>query len=756
MDGGTDRMDTGTAKMELAKVSPKKAGVVFASGQAIVLNGKNCVIESTISIGSGEAVVYKATIDGKPYALKIYKPNMPLSDTAKKVISKIKDKPRDRIIKIYDFGRYDGQDFEVMEYAEGGTLEQYLKSNGAIHDTAKLKSIVKMIAEGLQQLHGYYKVIYQDLKPENIYFKDAGKSSLVLADFGISSVMKGGNEEVEVIANVTDLYAAPELAHKGNRNEVMVTPAVDYFALGITMIELWLGEKPFKGIKATTLDYLIAEEKADLPVDMPGDYATLIQGLIKPQRKDRWGNEHVRKWLKGEALTIKSRASKKASAAYKPLKFSASEYASNPKELAALMEKFPDIGISFLYDDFITDWLKKAGDVMLFNKIQNITSQYAKDKDAGLYSAILALDPERPFKSRGGKICKTAEDIADAIMAESAYYMDDLKRPNANLYLYLAATESSQGKEAADIFCKYFKEYSPKRALALVYSKLQSDGGITIGSKRYQSPDELKKEKNSAQIALIEKAVKEKDSILLVWLSDINEDNLKSTDKIGNLSTPEQFFVLGLLPFLSYKEFSSSSLVLQDLIDSCPGRADFFQTYAAQGLPLTGHNCGDKKTPIDYVVCSFNGLSRKHGSDTLYNLIRLLHKLGADVNEYSGDGICPLINAYNAKDNALVKLLLELGADENQYRVYKERVEEQERIERERREKQERIEREHRAEQDRIELKHRVEQEREERKEKKAREAKQKAEEIADKIKSFTPIIFAALTFVINLTMSTS
>jgi hypothetical protein len=106
--------------------------------------------------------------------------------------------------------------------------------------------------------------------------------------------------------------------------------------------------------------------------------------------------------------------------------------------------------------------------------------------------------------------------------------MEDLKNPNANLYLYLAATEGSQGKEAADIFYKYFKEYSsPKRALALVYLKLQSDGGITIGAKRYQSPDELKAEKDGAQIALIKKSVTEKDSMLLVWLSDFYGGNIK-------------------------------------------------------------------------------------------------------------------------------------------------------------------------------------------------------------------------------------
>jgi len=721
---GTDRMDAGTARMGFNKGGAVTAGTVFASGQAVVLSGRNCVIESMISGSSGEALVYKINIDGKPFALKHYKLNMPLSDTAKEVLTKIRDEPKDRIIKITDFGSYNGQDYEILEYAEGGTLDQYLKTNGAIHDTGRIKNIVKMISEGLEQLHGHYKVIYQDLKPENIYFRDADKTSIVLADFGISSVMKDGSEKVEVIASVTDLYAAPELAHKANLKEVIATPSVDYFALGITMIELWLGEKPFKGIKAAIRNYLIAEEKADLPADMPGDYATLIQGLIRPQRKDRWGQEQVQKWLNGEALAIESRGFQKASTAYDPLKFSNTESAVSPKELASLMEKYPDIGKTCLYDGVIKSWLQKAGDLMLYNEIQNITSQYASDKDAGHYTAIFTLDPEMPFKSRSGKICKTAEDIADAITAESAYYMEDLKRPNANLYLYLATTEGSQGKEAADVFCKYFKEYSPKRALALVYIKLQSDGGITIGSKHYQSPDELKHEKDGAQIALVKKAVTEKDSMLLVWLSDIYGDNLKSTDTFSNLSIPEQFFLLGLLPFLSYKEFNGNSWdALRYLIDSCPGMSDLFETYAAQSLPLTGQGCGDKRTPIDYVVCNFNELSGKHGADTVYNLIRLLHKLGADLNEHSGDGTCPLINAYNAKNDDLVKLLLELGADENQYRVYKERIEaeekrkEQECIEQGRRAKQEYKEQKSCARQERRELKEQERRDEQERKE---------------------------------------
>ena len=585
----------------------------------------------------------------------------------------------------------------------------------------------------------------------------------------------------------------------GNEIKVIVTPAIDYYALGITMFELWLGEKPFKGIKGNSLRNKIRNEEVDFPIDMPGDYATIIQGLIRSKPKKRWGNEQVIKWLKGEALTLESKSSQKASAAYDPLKFSNTESAVSPKELAALMEKYPDIGKTCLYDGIIKDWCKKAGDLDLYNKIQNITSQYAKDKDAGLYAAILSLDSEMPFKSRGGKICKTGEDIADAIMAESAYYMDDLKKPNANLYLYIEATEGS--REVANTFYKCFKEYSsPKRALALVYLKLQSDGGITIGKKHYQSPEELKKEKNSAQIDLIKKAVTEKDSTLLVWLSDIYGDTLESTDAFNNLSTPEQFFLLGLMPFLSFKEFNGNTWVLQELIDSYPGRADFFQTYATQGLPLTGQGCGDKRTPIDYAVCNFSKLSKKHDEDTIRNMISLLCKLGANVNEYSGDGTCPLINAYNAKNNALVKLLLELGADENQYRLYlynqlvkakgrasteneyqnlakeflgmngykdtkalandcenqsrilKERREEQERIDRERRAEQERQrqenerrERELRAEQERIESERRAERERQERQEAEARRKAEAEAQRKKKLIKLTGILAAGI-----------
>ena len=286
--------------------SSNVSGVVFNPGQNIVLNGKNCVIVDRLNKTTGEAHVYKITMDASPYALKLYKVNTPLCYAGQQALARIKSNPKNRVIQIFDFGKYNGQDFEIMEFAQGGTLDEYINKFGAIKDIKILKFIVAQIREGLNQLHGDYRIIYQDLKPENIYFLDPQKTSIVLADFGISGVMDNNSEEAEVIANLTDLYAAPELGHKGARKTVMVTPAVDYYALGITIFQLWLGEEPFRGMSPAKRDSVIRNREVSFPSDINADLKMLIQGLIDPLPVTRWADFRLQKWLNGEPLTIKT------------------------------------------------------------------------------------------------------------------------------------------------------------------------------------------------------------------------------------------------------------------------------------------------------------------------------------------------------------------------------------------------------------------------------------------------------------------
>jgi hypothetical protein len=278
--------------------------------------------------------------------------------------------------------------------------------------------------------------------------------------------------------------------------------------------------------------------------------------------------------------------------------------------------------------------------------------------------------------------------------------MEELKKPNAQLYLYLAAVEGANGVEVSENFRKYFTEYSPPKALSIICLKLQDDR-IAIGSKKYASVEELTQEKDSSQIGLIKKALMETDSLLLVWLSFLHKDKLPTSDAFIKQPVSGKLFLLGLLPYCVFKEMdpqgwqTNAAEILKGLIDTHPGRADLFEAYAAQGFPLNDEMLVEDRcifTPLDYILhCEdyspsqdtledeiileelleeerkdgtlFQGkLSVRHGRDTIENLIFLIHKLG-DIHPEA----YYLKGPIHAGNVSLIKRYLALGTDVNEY-----------------------------------------------------------------------------------------
>jgi len=675
---GTQRLDADAAPGAAAVQAPvqeavadgKKTGEIFSPGQIIELNGNNYHVDSLISQSSGEGVIYSISSNGKIYVLKYYKLGFKYPEN---VLAAIKNNPKDRIIKLYEYGNRNGQDFEIMEYAEGGTLDDYLKANGPVRDVVKLRTIVGQINEGLNHLHTQLRIIYQDLKPENIYFLDKERSKIVLADFGISNLMEPGTNEAQVKANVTKEYAAPELSRTGNEMYAVVGPPADYFALGITIYHVWLGFKPFQNISQGERDNQVRENAVALPPDMSADFKTIIQGLINSKRNARWGYQQISKWVAGESIKSDYQA---ISFNYDRAMFNDTESYGSLTELADLLEKYPDTGMHRLYGESILSWLGKSGNTIV-DDIKQIITTHQNDRSSGLYKTIYTLDPTRPFISYGGKKCSNTMEIADALISESAHYKTDLKNMNARLYQYFEAAEGASGRIFAEQFNKYFKDYSPERALNLCFLKLQADGGwsITIGSKIYQDADELAAETDSNQRDLVWRAAKEKDSLFNVWLSNHYAAFYESTEGFYKISASNKFFLLGKLPFLSYKKFNNNWQEtalndLTDLIHNNSGRQDLFDIYAAQDLPFNGQSqkLNWKPTPVQYLVKFFDSIVPDQ--NTGMDLLRFLHSKGADLNEASGDGSLPLITAIDNRNVPLTKLLLELGADPNKEHKY--------------------------------------------------------------------------------------
>ncbi len=140
--------------------------------------------------------------------------------------------------------------FLLMEYIRGRTLENYIKKySGQEYEfdiTRERLHIAIQIARALEDLH-HLKIIHRDVKPANIFVKQARSGGLPLVKLGDLGVVKWGDFNPALSTGVvtsasqrglgTMKYMSPEQAMLPK--EVKVSS--DMFSFGITLIELFTG-----------------------------------------------------------------------------------------------------------------------------------------------------------------------------------------------------------------------------------------------------------------------------------------------------------------------------------------------------------------------------------------------------------------------------------------------------------------------------------------------------------------------------------
>lgn len=140
--------------------------------------------------------------------------------------------------------------FLVMEYCRGGSLRQALKAKG----TFQVEQVAKWGIDLCATLQVVHKngIVHHDLKPENILFSNEGV--IKVADFGVANTRAG-----------TQPYMAPELFLLGE-NVSRLDGRVDIYALGLTLLEVLMGENPFFALsqedalnRKVQLDFILGE-----------------------------------------------------------------------------------------------------------------------------------------------------------------------------------------------------------------------------------------------------------------------------------------------------------------------------------------------------------------------------------------------------------------------------------------------------------------------------------------------------------------
>ena len=161
-----------------------------------------------------------------------------------------------------------------MEYAQKGSLRSLIDAQKNIEGSPKYLSeerildIFVQLCLGLQQIHAQ-KVIHRDIKPWNLFlFED---NIVKFGDFGVS---KSIEETIQLNSTLTGspFYMAPEV-YQGNYGI-----KADIWSLGVTMLELWTFDVPFKGNSFEELQNKVIDQKYIAP--LPSIYSQSLNSMI--------------------------------------------------------------------------------------------------------------------------------------------------------------------------------------------------------------------------------------------------------------------------------------------------------------------------------------------------------------------------------------------------------------------------------------------------------------------------------------------
>ncbi|MBS0629844.1 MAG: protein kinase [Verrucomicrobia bacterium] len=148
------------------------------------------------------------------------------------------------IVKLYEYGKWEGGLYIAMEFIRGVSLSQFLMQQS--FSLKRCLSILLQVAYALSHLHTH-GVIHRDLKPENILISQDGEVKVI--DFGIAQLHEDNGPKSTRQVMGTPNYMAPEQKeHAANATFVS-----DIYSLGVISYELILGKLSYGVISLALL-----------------------------------------------------------------------------------------------------------------------------------------------------------------------------------------------------------------------------------------------------------------------------------------------------------------------------------------------------------------------------------------------------------------------------------------------------------------------------------------------------------------------
>ena len=412
------------------------------------LKGEKYHNQKCLSDNSGEAQVFLVDKDGSDYVLKVYYPNF---DVNRKLLQTIHNFDFEMIVSLIDYGKtyVEGKHryYELMEYLRGGSLANY-HLNGNLDN---FRRIALQGAAALAYCHSN-SILHKDVKPSNFFFRDREHTELVLGDFGISSLLEQDGKSHRTTQARTPIYAAPEMYADVIDGVVEITPAADFYSLGITLLALWLDGNPMSSNERVMMRQ---KNEGRLPHlnELPDRVKMIVQGLTAVNPVNRWGYNEVEKWFEGESpkVDISSPFLKYKTFIVDPER---NLVADNIHELVPLLIENEKLAIGIVRDI--------------------VVNRYPVDQHAGLMAAVYTMEPTYAYKDVKGSFCDDIHSVAMSMLSYPKEYGILLTNPNDTLFLYLESHTKCNVNRLRSYFEK--KEgFDPRVAVMRVVYEIDPD-----------------------------------------------------------------------------------------------------------------------------------------------------------------------------------------------------------------------------------------------------------------------------------------
>jgi TonB family protein len=195
---------------------------------------------------------------GRVVAIKTVKRELLTRDTAPDYLRRFRNEGiavgalnHPSIVAVYDVG----EDFLVMEYVEGRTLQSVLRERGHL-PPEEVQRLLAPVAEAVDFAHKR-SIVHRDIKPSNVMVPSDGPPKLM--DFGVAKV------ETSVMTATGQILGSPTYMSPEQIAGQMVTGLSDVYSLAVVAYEMLTGQPPFQGPSITSVIYRVMHEPPPPP-----------------------------------------------------------------------------------------------------------------------------------------------------------------------------------------------------------------------------------------------------------------------------------------------------------------------------------------------------------------------------------------------------------------------------------------------------------------------------------------------------------